>query len=436
MKKRAARLTRKSRPPAARVKPSSPAPDFAELIENASHGILIHQNFKPLYANQAFATLFGYKSPKDILAMPLIRPLVPPDRWARVEEEYNDLIRGRRKPSLLRVRGIRKDKREIWIALLERVINWRGKPAVAVSTFDITAQMAVEQALLENEQRLRSILEILPYPIYITRLSDGLLLFVNRKTCLLFQQSAGQLLRGKSIDFYANPKEREDLRQLLDTVRDIRDIEIRMKTAQGREFTAELAAIAMNYDGTPAVLVALNDISQRKEMEAELFSQATTDELTGISNRRHFFMQAERELSRARRFDRPLAAMMLDLDHFKSINDTYGHAVGDEVLQGFVKRALESLRISDVIGRLGGEEFAVIMPETPLAAAEAAAERLRAHLAERPIIAGREAIAVTVSVGVASFGKDDKSIDAFLNRADKALYRAKNCGRNRVEVAA
>jgi len=122
--------------------------------------------------------------------------------------------------------------------------------------------------LWRTSNACRSILEILPYPIYITRPRDGQLLFVNRKTCLLFQQSAGQLLRGSSIDFFANPKEREDLRQLLETINDIRDIEMRMKTAHGREFTAELAAIAMNYNGTPAILVALNDISQRKEMEA------------------------------------------------------------------------------------------------------------------------------------------------------------------------
>jgi diguanylate cyclase (GGDEF)-like protein len=191
----------------------------------------------------------------------------------------------------------------------------------------------------------------------------------------------------------------------------------------------------MSYGGAPAILVALNDISQRKEMEAELFSQATTDELTGISNRRHFFMQAERELGRAQRFGRPLSAMMLDLDHFKKINDTHGHAVGDGVLQTFVKRALESLRQSDVIGRLGGEEFAVIMPETAHAAAEAAAERLRAHVAEKPLIADREAVQATVSVGVATFHTQDTSIDKLLHRADQALYRAKNNGRNRVEIA-
>src|SRR5580700_7924127 len=113
MKKTSSPSARKKAQPRKRVakNPTQNLPDFNELIENAGHGILVHSNFKPLYANQAFARLFGYKTAKDILAMPIIRPLVPPDRWARIEEEYDDLIRGRRKPSLLRVRGIRKDKK-------------------------------------------------------------------------------------------------------------------------------------------------------------------------------------------------------------------------------------------------------------------------------------------------------------------------------------
>ena len=106
---------------------------------------------------------------------------------------------------------------------------------------------------------MRSILEILPYPIYIARRPDGELLFVNRKTCLLFQKSAGQLLRGHSSEFFVNPTDREELRQLLDTISDIRDIEVRMKTGAGREFMAELAVIAIDYESVPAVLVALND---------------------------------------------------------------------------------------------------------------------------------------------------------------------------------
>jgi diguanylate cyclase (GGDEF)-like protein/PAS domain S-box-containing protein len=281
---------------------------------------------------------------------------------------------------------------------------------------------------------------VLPYPIYITRHGDAQLLFVNRKTCLLFQKSAGQLLRGKSVDFFVHAQEREDLSNLLHKLGDIREVEVKMKTAEGREFTAEIAAIMMDYSGQRAVLVALNDISQRKQLEAALFHEASTDSLTGVSNRRYFIAQAEQELRRSRRFARDLSVMMFDLDHFKSVNDRYGHAAGDAVLQGAVKAGLESLRQSDQMGRLGGEEFAVILPETGIKAAAEVANRLRQHIAERSIITGgdtdrRAAVDCTVSIGVAQLTPQDGSIDDLLHRADQALYRAKENGRNRVETA-
>jgi diguanylate cyclase (GGDEF)-like protein len=211
---------------------------------------------------------------------------------------------------------------------------------------------------------------------------------------------------------------------------------MQMKTTQGRVFTAELAVIAVDYQGAQAMLIALNDISQRKEMEAELFRQASTDSLTGITNRRYFQNQAEQEVRRSRRFARDMTVMMIDIDHFKPINDTYGHAAGDIIIQGVVKRALECLRQSDSIGRIGGEEFAVLLPETALDAARDVAERLRAHIEERPFIIGSGAVACTVSIGIAQLSAYDNGIEELLNRADKALYLAKNEGRNRVEVAA
>lgn len=410
-------------------------PDFRDLIENSVQGILVHRNFKPLYANKAFAKLFGYQSAKAVLELPLIRPLVPPELWPRMEEEYDELVHGRKASIISRVRGLKKDGQEIWLAITERRIDWHGQSAVEINAFDISDQMAMEQVLLKNEQNLRAMLEILPYPIFIARFGDGQLLFVNRKTCLLFQQRASQLLRGTSTAFFVDPQEREDLIKLLETVRDIRDLEVKMKTAQGREFIAEVAAITMDYGGQKALLVALNDISQRKQLETELFRQASTDALTGTSNRGYFIAQAEQELRRTRRFARDLSVMMIDLDHFKAINDQFGHAAGDSVLQGVVKAALESLRQSDQLGRLGGEEFAVILPETNLQAATEVANRLRQHVAERPFIAGKAAINCAVSIGVAQLENRDGSIDDLLSRADHALYRAKESGRNRVEIA-
>lgn len=429
------RLRRRSPGNSDRRRSADALPNFNSLIDDAVQGIVIHRNFKPLYANKAFAELFGYADHEEILAMPLLRSLIPEDAWPQIEIGYDEMIRGKKKSVIGRAQGVRKDGSEIWIAVTMRVIDWRGASAVIMTAFDITKQVDFEHNLLKSEQRLRSVLEILPYPIYIARRSNGQILFVNRKSCLLFQQSAGVLLRSKAADFYADIKDKENLDRLFDSVSDIRDVEVQMKTAEGRVFTAELAAIAVDYSGVPSVLIALNDISQRKEMEAELFRQASTDALTGISNRRYFHNQAEQEVRRARRFARDMAVMMIDIDHFKKINDTYGHAAGDAVIQSVVKRSLESLRQSDSIGRIGGEEFAVLLPETSMAAARDVAERLRLHIQEKPIIAGLHAIPSTVSIGIAQLSAHDGDIDHLLNRADAALYAAKNNGRNRVELA-
>ncbi|MDE1900661.1 MAG: diguanylate cyclase [Alphaproteobacteria bacterium] len=419
-------------------------PDFRPFIDDAVQGVIIHRNFKPLYVNKAFAHLFGYKTTRDIMAMPLLRGLVPDDVWPRLETEYDDLMRGAKPFVVGRARGLCKDGREIWVSVTMRVVGWGdekngdekgGGKAVMLTALDITQQVELEHNLLKNEQRLRSVLEILPYPIYIARRSDGQILFVNRKSCLLFQQSAGQLLRTRAFDLFVESADRDSVFRLLESVSDLRDIEVKMKTGQGRIFTAELAAITLDYDNTPAVLVALNDVSHRKEMEAELFRQASTDALTGISNRRYFQNQAEQELRRARRFARDMTVMMIDIDHFKPVNDTYGHAAGDAVIQGVVKRAEESLRQSDSIGRLGGEEFAVLLPETGIDAAYDVAERLRKHIENRPLIAEHNVIPCTVSIGIAQLSARDGTIEDLIRRADTALYAAKNNGRNRVEIA-
>jgi diguanylate cyclase (GGDEF)-like protein/PAS domain S-box-containing protein len=409
---------------------------FEKLVADAAYGLLIHHNFKPLYVNKAFANLLGYKSPKEVLELPILRSLFSADFWDKVEHDYSDLIKKRKVSQTLRMPLVRKNGKEVWVAGMQSLVEWGGGKAVQFSVFDVSQQVAVEQSLLRAEQHFSSVLEILPYPVYIARKSDGRILFVNRKTCLLFQRSTNAMLRGTSVDFFVDPDEREDLRKLLDSLDDIRDVEVKMKTSSGLEFMVELSAIRMEYNGVPANLIAMNDISDRKALEIELTRQASTDSLTGLANRRSFMALAEQEIRRAQRFERPFSVMMLDVDHFKAINDRYGHAVGDAVLQGIAKRSPESLRQSDQIARLGGEEFAVAMPETNLEAAVRAAERLREHLAERPVIASGKAVPCTISIGVAEMQPGDVSIDDLLRRADEALYCAKKNGRNRVEQSA
>ena len=179
------------------------------------------------------------------------------------------------------------------------------------------------------------------------------------------------------------------------------------------------------------------DITERKKLEVDLREQASTDALTGLPNRRHFLHRLEEELERVRRrTTREASVLMLDLDHFKRVNDQYGHAAGDSLLRHFANLLRHDLRSADTAGRMGGEEFAVILPGSNLPAAQLFAQRICKRLAERPLSFGRQQIQATVSIGIAAIVADDLSADAVLSRADGALYQAKEQGRNRVVLAA
>lgn len=181
------------------------------------------------------------------------------------------------------------------------------------------------------------------------------------------------------------------------------------------------------------------DITRRKQAEAQPEEQAFTDGLTGALTRRRFLELATTEMARAQRHREPLALLMLDLDHFKQVNDRFGHAGGDEVLRAFVAGARQVVRASDLLGRLGGEEFAVLLPHTDTAGAMAMAERLRLQWRAAPVTLAGESASFTVSIGVAVWDATDgapPSLDDLMRTADGALYRAKREGRDAVRLAA
>ena len=203
----------------------------------------------------------------------------------------------------------------------------------------------------------------------------------------------------------------------------------------GVGFYAEVLVTPM-MEGSNIVgaAVIFSDITERKRMETQLIELATTDALTGLSNRRFFLSRLIDEVARVKRFASPACVVMLDCDYFKRVNDRYGHAVGDEVLCGLTEVMRSNLRQTDNVGRLGGEEFAVLLRETSLDEALLWAERVRAAAAERRYSAAGEDFVVTVSLGCASIRADDDE-NSVLARADQALYQAKQSGRNRVESA-
>ena len=177
------------------------------------------------------------------------------------------------------------------------------------------------------------------------------------------------------------------------------------------------------------------DLTVRNRVLSEV---TTRDTLTGLYNRWYVMEKIESEINRSVRHGSPVSLLMIDIDHFKQVNDSYGHAVGDQVLQSVGKTLRDSCRVYDVPGRYGGEEFCVVLPETRIGYTPVVAERIRAKLAETPTVVGDESIVVTASIGAAGLDSPPEdgilSPSALIDRADRALYSAKSRGRNRVEM--
>lgn len=179
-------------------------------------------------------------------------------------------------------------------------------------------------------------------------------------------------------------------------------------------------------------IITFNDITLQKNMMIKLEKMASLDELTNIYNRRYLISLLGIEVAKTKRMDRPISILLIDLDHFKAVNDKYGHSCGDKVLKAFVRIVKENIRNIDIFGRYGGEEFVIILPETGPKTAFAIAERIRENICSNPLAIDDKQINLTISVGI--FGAAENrslSVDKILDFADKALYKAKNMGRNR-----
>jgi diguanylate cyclase (GGDEF)-like protein len=286
--------------------------------------------------------------------------------------------------------------------------------------------------LQESEAGLGKLFEASPVALVLTRIDTQTVLRTNQRAAALFEvdpASAGGLA---AHDFWATPGVREKLLEAVRATGSAEGLQVRLHTASGREFWAELDARTMVFDGVPALLVGVHDRTRQREVEQQLRDLATHDSLTGVFNRRHFFEVADHELARTDRYQRPLALAMIDLDHFKRINDTYGHATGDHVLRLFADACRKVLRKTDVIARYGGEEFVVLFVESDLAVAISVCERVRRAVGQLSFqTPGGEVDHFTISIGVVERQRDEQLV-SLLRRADENMYAAKAAGRNRL----
>lgn len=339
--------------------------------------------------------------------------------------------------------GFRRAEGPPFVALLSasRTV-FDGEPAMVVGINDITDRKRAEDAVRESERKMRILADNMTDVVWsvdaglrYTYISPS----VERLRGFNVAEMLGHHIReGLTPESYATARRMIDAAcraagrgEVLGAV-EMR-MELRHPCRDGSIADSEVcASVLFDAEGRLAGLQGVTrNISERKRLERELHRLAIMDCLTELPNRRHFLERLEAEIERSTRYDRPLSVAMIDLDHFKAINDTHGHAAGDEALRRFAATCRDALRASDVIGRLGGEEFAVVLPETALADAALVTERLREVVGALRIGDADDAFSFTVSVGIAELRPGDDA-SRLLCHADKALYAAKRQGRNRV----
>ena len=238
----------------------------------------------------------------------------------------------------------------------------------------------------------------------------------------------------KTVDYFADPSNRTELLAKLEKHPVVDDFEFLVKPLEGEPFWLLLSARVIDFEYEIALYMAFQNITDRKKKELQLFDQATRDPLTKCYNRRQFDELAKNEIQRSRRYNHPFCLFMIDADHFKNVNDTHGHAVGDLVLQALADCCRRTLRESDIIARFGGEEFVILLPEVTIENAHRVTERLRIKISK--LVVKNELdqdVRFTVSIGLVSSTVTD-DIPEMLKMADEALYVAKENGRNRVVV--
>lgn len=321
-----------------------------------------------------------------------------------------------------------------------RIFAVNGKQYLVSVFHDITERKAMELSLKQSEEKFRLLVEN-SYDIIYTLSADGVFLFVSPVWTALLGHDAESVV-GTSFRDYVFEEDvpicESFLTDVISSGLPKSGVEFRIRDVGGKLSWYTSSAVPFrDSSGLIAGFYGIGrDIQEQRRLRDELKQQATTDELTGICNRRHFIQLAANEIRRAIRLGKALSIALIDIDHFKSINDTHGHSAGDQALVFFARQFQENIREIDILARFGGDEFVLLLPETSTDQSIVILERLRENLATTTLLLSSGAILhLTVSAGVTLMDHDSGDVfDALINRADQALYRAKAAGRDCISL--
>jgi diguanylate cyclase (GGDEF)-like protein/PAS domain S-box-containing protein len=299
----------------------------------------------------------------------------------------------------------------------------------------------LQAATVRDAEDIRTVFDTIPDCAILSRLDDGVVVDVNEGFTRITGYQREDAL-GRSLFDFAKWRDDVDDKALADLLTDAdadadvcENMPILVRRADGSAVECLLTARLVRLRSEPHVISLTRDVTDQRMLEARLLREATTDPLTGVANHREFLDQIERELRRSLRIGHPFSVAILDLDHFKELNDGYGHAAGDAALIQFTTFVRSCIREVDVLGRIGGDEFALLLPHADDDHALDVVDRVRGEWAVQAERSTGQPNSTTFSAGIATIQGSSDSVDDLLARADRALYEAKAEGRNRVVAA-
>lgn len=409
-----------------------------KLLIEPDYGMVIHRDFKPLYTDDNYANFYGYKAAEDILFLDSLLALIAPSEHNKAMLTYNEIMSGREKPGARTYRNVDKDGNELTVLAIDNIVDWQGAPAIQVIIIDLSYQFEMQRNLQSSEERYRvlvdgSIQGILVHHNFIP-------LFCNLAYAQMFGfENEQALIDNKSIlpficSDYHDKAHRENKALLLGDVEVIKT-ETKGVRADGSIVWLSLLSRPVQWNGEQAIQVTAMDITEQHLLRERLEHRANYDVLTNLLTRRAFNELLAEEFSYAQQHSNVLCCVLIDIDNFKSINDQYGHHIGDKVLQLFASVSRKNLRESDFIGRWGGDEFVLVLPKTQVDQAVMIAQRLCHDISILNVPIDTGILHFSVSMGVSWLTDKTTSVESLLFEADKALYEAKNEGKNCVAIA-
>jgi diguanylate cyclase (GGDEF)-like protein/PAS domain S-box-containing protein len=403
---------------------------YRDLVEHIDDVIYaVDDNGVLTYVSPAIESFAGY-APSEVIGCRFEEFIFEEDHQ-RIRESYLEILSGHGSGAG-EYRVLTKSGEIRWMRTSSRPMFADGRVAGAQGVLsDITELKRAEEALRESEKRYRTLFQDTRDAMNITT-RDGQVLDANQSFLELFGYTREDLAGLNAKELYVDPVDRRRFQEEIERKGSVRDYEVKLRKKDGSEMDCLVTStVRRGEDGRVLGYQGfIHDVTDRKQVEETIRRLAYYDALTGLPNRTLFGDRLTVAVARARRNRRRLAVMLLDLDHFKDVNDSLGHPVGDQLLQAVGERLTGLLRRSDTVCRMGGDEFLVLLEgisemEDVAKVADAILERLR-----EPVVVKKHELQVTTSLGIAVYPEDGEDGDTLIRNADIAMYRAKDKGRD------